>query len=85
MTTIDSLGYFAASLVLATFCARTMVSLRLLAIASNAAFISYALCARLWPILLLHAIMLPLNLVRLREAFGARPVPAMLWQQPVMD
>jgi len=71
VTTIDELGYFAASLVLATFCARTMVALRALAIASNLAFIAYGSSARLWPILLLHAVMLPLNLMRLREALNA--------------
>jgi len=62
MNTIDGLGYFAASLVLATFCAKTMISLRSLAIASNGAFIVYGTSARLWPIVLLHAVMLPLNL-----------------------
>ena len=35
MTAVDALGYLAASLVLATFCAKSMVILRLLAIASN--------------------------------------------------
>lgn len=70
MTAVDSLGYLAAGLVLATFCARSMVLLRMLAIASNGAFIAYGLSARLWPIVLLHAVMLPLNLVRLREALG---------------
>jgi hypothetical protein len=71
MNTIDGLGYFAASLVLATFCAKTMISLRSLAIASNGAFIVYGTSARLWPIVLLHAVMLPLNLSRLREALAA--------------
>ena len=56
MTTTDTLGYFAASLVLATFCAKTMIPLRSLAIASNVAFIVYAFSAHLWPILLLHAV-----------------------------
>ncbi len=68
MSTLDGLGYFAASLVLGTFCARTMAALRALAIASNVAFILYAMSARLWPILALHAVMLPLNAMRLREA-----------------
>lgn len=77
MTTIDGLGYFAASLVLATFCARTMVLLRALAIASNFAFIAYGSTARLWPIVLLHAVMLPLNMMRLHEAFG-RPAAAVI-------
>jgi CRP/FNR family transcriptional regulator, cyclic AMP receptor protein len=70
MTAIDSFGYLAATLVFATFCAKSMVLLRMLAIASNGAFIVYGLSARLWPIVLLHSVMLPLNLVRLREAFG---------------
>jgi hypothetical protein len=75
MTTVDELGYFAASLVLATFCARTMIWLRSLAIASNGAFIVYAVSAHLWPILVLHTMMLPLNAMRLREALGWQTVP----------
>ena len=73
MMTIDSIGYVAASLVLATFCARTMVLLRALAIASNLAFIAYGLLAHLWPILLLHAVMLPPNVYRLLEAAWTNP------------
>jgi hypothetical protein len=68
MTAIDALGYLAASLVLATFCAKSMVLLRVLAIASNIVFIAYGFEAGLWPILVLHTTMLPLNLLRLREA-----------------
>lgn len=73
MTTVDALGYVASSLVLATFTAKSMVGLRALAIGSNLAFIAYGLSAALWPILLLHSIMLPLNLLRLREALGKAP------------
>lgn len=73
MTAIDGLGYLAASLVLATFMAKSMVALRILAIGSNLAFIVYGLSAALWPILLLHSIMLPLNVLRLREALGDAP------------
>ena len=67
MTAVDALGYLAASLVLATFCAKSMVTLRLLAIASNAAFVAYALPAGLYPMVVLHTVMLPLNLLRLRQ------------------
>ena len=67
MTAVDALSYLAASLVLATFCAKSMVTLRLLAIASNAAFITYALATGLYPIVVLHTVMLPLNLLRLRQ------------------
>lgn len=65
---INLLGYFAAGLVLATFCARQMITLRSLAIISNLAFIAYAYWARLPPILILHAVMLPMNVMRLRQA-----------------
>ena len=42
MTDTEMLGYLASLLVLATFCTGGMVSLRILAIASNLAFIGYA-------------------------------------------
>jgi len=73
MTAVDALGYLAASLVLATFCAKSMVTLRLLAIASNAAFITYSLAAGLHPIVVLHSVMLPLNLLRLRQVLQSSP------------
>jgi CRP/FNR family cyclic AMP-dependent transcriptional regulator len=63
----EPLGYLASLLVLATFCMRDMASLRVLAIASNLAFIGYATLAGLQPILLLHAVLLPMNLWRLLE------------------
>jgi hypothetical protein len=69
-TALNLLGYTAATLVLATFCAKSMVTLRVLALCSNVAFVIYAIAASLWPILLLHAVMFPLNLVRLWEALG---------------
>jgi len=65
---IDLLGYAAASLVLATFSVRSMTALRSIAIASNLLFIAYAALAGLSPVLLLHALLLPLNLFRLCQA-----------------
>jgi hypothetical protein len=43
----------------------SMRSLRTTAIASNIAFILYAVAADLHPILILHGILLPVNVVRL--------------------
>lgn len=65
---VDLLGYLASALVLATFCTRDMVPLRLLAITSNLAFIVYAVRAGLPPVLLLHALLLPTNIYRLAQA-----------------
>lgn len=70
-------GYLASSLVLATFCMKSMRLLRLMAIASNVGFITYAVTAGLAPILLLHVALLPINIVRLtqieRERLRRRP------------
>lgn len=57
-------GYLASVLVFLTFCMKTIVPLRVLAISSNIAFIVYAAAAGLMPVLLLHAALLPLNTLR---------------------
>jgi hypothetical protein len=71
MPLTDLLGYAAAALVLATFSARSIATLRSVAIASNLMFIAYAACAHVLPVLVLHAVLLPLNVWRLREARAA--------------
>jgi CRP/FNR family transcriptional regulator, cyclic AMP receptor protein len=67
-------GWLASLLVFSAFFMKTMLPLRLTAIASNVAFIAYALLGldygifgRLYPILVLHSCLLPLNVVRLRQ------------------
>ena len=64
----EMMGYAAAALVLATFSVRDIVTLRCLAIASNLMFIAYAASAALPPVLILHALLLPLNALRLSQA-----------------
>ena len=61
-------GWLASALVLATFCMRAMVPLRLMAIASNLAFIAYGASAGIDPVLMLHVLLLPLNALRLAQA-----------------
>ena len=63
----DLIGYAASALVLATFSMRSMLSLRATAIASNLAFITYAAVADMRPILILHSILLPVNVIRLAQ------------------
>ena len=67
-------AWIAALLVFSSFFMKTMIPLRIVAIASNVAFISYALLGleygifgRVYPILVLHSALFPLNVVRLRE------------------
>jgi hypothetical protein len=55
-------------LVLAAFGMKDMVKLRIVAICSNIAFITYALALNLFPVLILHVVLLPLNGWRLMGA-----------------
>ena len=64
------LGYIASALWLAALFMRAPVRLRQLAVISSAIFIVYGVLARQWPIAILFAILLPLNLWRLRELDG---------------
>jgi hypothetical protein len=70
----DLLGYAAAVLVFVTFYLRSIVHIRIAAVCSNLLFIGYASSAELAPILVLHAMLLPLNLWRLRELAAGRQV-----------
>jgi hypothetical protein len=67
----DLSGYVASSLVLLTFIAKDMRLLRTVAIFSNLAFIIYGTIEWLPPVLFLHLVLLPLNIVRLAEIVRA--------------
>jgi hypothetical protein len=64
----EPVGYLASLLVLATFCMRGMVALRVVAIASNLAFIAYGWLVGIHPVLILHLVLLPTNAWRLVQA-----------------
>ena len=61
---IDAALYLASILVFAAFFMKAIVPLRVIAIASNIAFIGYAIGASNIPILVLHIALLPLNVFR---------------------
>jgi len=67
LSVVDGIGFGAAGLVLATFCMGSMNALRWVAIASNVAFIAYGYLGHLAPVLLLHALLLPVNIYRLAQ------------------
>jgi CRP/FNR family transcriptional regulator, cyclic AMP receptor protein len=67
-------AWVAALLVFSSFFMKTMIPLRLVAIGGNFAFIAYSLLGleygifgRVYPILVLHSSLLPLNVLRLRQ------------------
>ena len=67
MRVAEVIGYVAAVLVFMTFYMKTMIQLRIVGICSNCAFIMYGYLDGLYPVLILHLILLPLNSLRLRE------------------
>lgn len=67
MSLPEMVGYLASFLVFTTFYMKTMIPLRIVALCSNVAFMSYALLLHLPPVLVLHAVMLPLNGWRLLQ------------------
>ncbi|VVC74968.1 hypothetical protein AQUSIP_02420 [Aquicella siphonis] len=79
---VSLIGYLAASLVAATFYMHSMIPLRCFAIASNICFIIYAYYTspQLYPILILHAFLLPLNISRLWQLIHKKPIQ-MDWLQ----
>ena len=64
---VQLIGYTASLLVFSTFYMKTMIPLRCVAIASNLAFLTYGYFAGLYPVFLLHMVLLPLNLFRLHQ------------------
>ena len=80
LTDGSAIGFIASGLVLAAFGMKDMVNLRIVAICSNVAFITYALLLDLPPILILHVILLPLNGWRLMGVLKQRG--AMVVGQP---
>jgi CRP-like cAMP-binding protein len=63
----EVIGYIAAALVFATFSMKTMVPLRIVGICSNVFFIAYGYLNPAYPLLVLHCLLLPLNILRLRQ------------------
>lgn len=77
MNSVDLMGWLAAAFTFSAFTMRTMLPLRLSAIVANCFFLSYGFMAQAYPIIALHAVLLPLNSVRLAQIIrGARRLRA---------
>ena len=79
MTDWDAIGYLASGLVLAAFCMKEIIPLRIIAVCSNIAFLIYGLALGLVPVWLLHAALLPINCWRLWEGL-AQPLVGRSWR-----
>ena len=69
---VDVFGYAASGLTLATFAQRAMLPMRILALGANVCFIGYGSMGMYMPVLVLHLVLLPVNLVRLRTLVSQR-------------
>ena len=93
MDWVEATGYLAALITLATFYMKTMIPLRVAGIASNFAWIAYGALAGVYPPLVLHVLLLPLNILRLQQMITlvnrVRAVtqkdPSMAWLKPFMS
>jgi len=89
---IEALGYGGAALTLGTYSMRRMIPLRIIGLCANFTFILYGALAPVYPQLVLHAVLLPINLWRLTEmqsltrrvAASATGDLSMEWLMPYM-
>lgn len=65
MTFVDVVGYTAAGLGIAMIAMQTMIPLRITGVAHNVGQIAFGLLAGIYPTVLQHAVLLPLNSYRL--------------------
>ncbi len=65
MDWVEILGFVAAFLMFSTFYMKNMIPLRIIGIASNITFIVYTSFEQIWPVLILHSVLLPMNSLRL--------------------
>src|SRR5262249_48004872 len=68
----DAAGYLASGLVVLAFCMKDIIPLRVVALTSNIAFLTYGIGLGLVPVWLLHAILLPINCWRLWQGISRR-------------
>jgi CRP-like cAMP-binding protein len=67
MDWVEFVGYAGAMLTLGTYSMRRMIPLRVIGICANCLFAAYGFLGPVYPQLLLHGALLPLNVMRLRE------------------
>lgn len=68
----EVIGFLAAGMTITAFCCTRMLCLRSAAILANGLFIAYGALLGLMPVLALHCVLLPLNLVRFVQCWRAR-------------
>ena len=71
----DVVGLLAGLLTIITFAQRQPIPMRCTAISANVCFLTYAHLCHIMPILVLHGILMPVNILRLSEALVLHWMP----------
>ena len=84
MALYNAAGFLASGLVVIAFCMKDIVALRVVALASNVAFLIYGIGLHLLPVWLLHAALLPINALHLCQVVGCLRVAQRLPSEPTI-
>ncbi len=83
---VDDFGFVASIMTLVAFAQRSMLPMRVAAIAANIFFIAYGALGLYYPVLSLHLVLLPLNLRRfVEQAVSSKTTLIDLWRQTAED
>jgi len=72
LNAVGDIGWCACGLMLITFCCKRVIWLRSFAVAANLAFIAYGWFGDIAPVMTLHVVLLPINLMRLAQVLQDR-------------
>ncbi|MFO7759069.1 MAG: cyclic nucleotide-binding domain-containing protein [Roseovarius sp.] len=64
---LEAIGYSGALFTLLAYSMRNMRLLRIMGLCANVSFLGYGLLSEVWPMAVLHGVLLPVNSVRLLE------------------
>jgi CRP/FNR family cyclic AMP-dependent transcriptional regulator len=89
----DAAGYLGSIMILLSFFKTTMIPLRAMGAISNLCFVAYGYLDAVYPMMMLHAVLFPLNVVRLRQMVklvrrvrtAAEGNKTMDWLRPYMN
>jgi CRP-like cAMP-binding protein len=82
----ETLGLLGVAFCVASFAVKSMIPLRALSIAGNVCFIAYGIVESLLPSLVLNAVLLPMNALRLRQiAKMSREITQSTREAPVSE
>ncbi|WP_163560399.1 cyclic nucleotide-binding domain-containing protein [Halomonas sp. NO4] len=81
MVWIEMLGWLAAALNLCAYGVKTMLPLRMLAVASSLCFLVYSVVNSIYPTMMMHLLLLPLNSARLFQLLIQYRKARRAWQE----